>query len=71
MSVIARFVYIGYMLKKQLKEKGLIKKDNIINDDIKEGFESLESCLWQGYPTRFCKEVPIQSCLTNCGENCQ
>ena len=31
---------------------------------IEEGFESLESCLNQGYPTRFCKKVPIQSCIT-------
>jgi hypothetical protein len=33
---------------------------------IKESFESLSSCLEQGYPTRFCKRVPIQSCITNC-----
>lgn len=32
--------------------------------DIEEGFESLESCLSQGYPRRFCKKVPIQSCIT-------
>lgn len=34
----------------------------------KEGYESLTSCLEQGYPKSFCYEVPIQSCLTNCGE---
>ena len=34
----------------------------------KEGYESLASCLEQGYPTSFCYEVPVQSCLTNCGE---
>jgi len=34
----------------------------------KEGYESLTSCLEQGYPTAFCNEVPIQACLTNCGE---
>ena len=34
----------------------------------KEGYESLTSCLEQGYPTSFCYEVPIQSCLTNCSE---
>ena len=34
----------------------------------KEGYESLTSCLDQGYPTEFCNEVPIQACLTNCGE---
>ncbi len=32
--------------------------------DIEEGFESLESCLWQGYPTQFCKRVPIQACIS-------
>jgi len=32
--------------------------------DIEEGFESLNSCLDQGYPTDFCKRVPIQSCIT-------
>ena len=32
----------------------------------KEGYESLTSCLDQGYPKDFCSEVPIQSCLTNC-----
>jgi hypothetical protein len=31
---------------------------------IEEGFESLESCLTQGYPTQFCKRVPIQSYIT-------
>jgi hypothetical protein len=31
---------------------------------IEEGFESLESCLSQGYPTQFCKKVPIQSYIT-------
>ena len=33
---------------------------------IKEGYESLTSCLDQGYPKDFCFSVPIQSCLTNC-----
>lgn len=33
----------------------------------KEGYESLTSCLEQGYPTSFCYEVPVQACLTNCG----
>ena len=32
----------------------------------KEGYESLESCLEQGYPKSFCFQVPIQACLTNC-----
>ena len=32
----------------------------------KEGYESLTSCLDQGYPKDFCSEVPIQACLTNC-----
>ena len=33
----------------------------------KEGYESLTSCLEQGYPNSFCYEVPVQACLTNCG----
>jgi hypothetical protein len=37
------------------------RKDPVV---IEEGFESLESCLTQGYPTRFCKRVPIQSYIT-------
>ena len=41
LAVIARAAYIGYRIKKQLQEKGIIK----------EGFESLENCLEQGYPT--------------------
>ena len=56
LAVVARAFYIGYMIKKQIKDKKIIK----------EGFESLDSCLLQGYPTQFCKRVPIQSCLTNC-----
>ncbi len=32
----------------------------------KEGYESLTSCLDQGYPKDFCFSVPIQACLTNC-----
>ena len=32
----------------------------------KEGYESLTSCLDQGYPKEFCFSVPIQACLTNC-----
>jgi len=32
----------------------------------KEGYESLTSCLDQGYPKDFCDTVPIQSCLKNC-----
>jgi hypothetical protein len=35
--------------------------------NVKEGYESLDSCLKQGYPKWFCFEVPVQSCLT---ENC-
>jgi hypothetical protein len=57
LSVIARICYISYKIKKQLKEKGIIGK---------EGFESLDSCLLQGYPPNFCKRVPLQACLTNC-----
>jgi hypothetical protein len=33
----------------------------------KEGYASLTSCIEQGYPTSFCYNVPIQACLTNCG----
>jgi hypothetical protein len=32
----------------------------------KEGYESLTSCLEQGYPKYFCDSVPLQACLTNC-----
>jgi len=32
----------------------------------KEGYESLSSCLEQGYPKDFCFNVPVQACLTNC-----
>jgi hypothetical protein len=56
LAVIARAAYIVYRIKKQLQEKGIIK----------EGFESLENCLEQGYPTRFCKRVPLEACVTNC-----
>jgi hypothetical protein len=55
LAVIARICYIIYLIKKQWKEKGL---------STKEGFESLESCLQQGYPNNFCKRVPIQSWIT-------
>ena len=65
-SIILRVYYIYYKLKQQLKDKGIIN-----NKKIKEGFESLESCLWQGYPTQFCKRAPLQACVTNCGENYQ
>lgn len=56
LAVISRCYYIFMQVKKQMKEKGVIK----------EGFESLENCLEQGYPTRFCKRVPLEACLTNC-----
>ena len=56
LAVVARAFYIGYMIKKQIKDKKLIT----------ERFESLDSCLLQGYPTQFCKRVPIQACITNC-----
>ena len=56
LAVIARSAYIFQQVKKQMKEKGVIK----------EGFESLENCLAQGYPTNFCKRVPLEACLYNC-----
>ena len=31
-----------------------------------EGFESLSNCLDIGYPTDFCKRVPLEACVTNC-----
>jgi hypothetical protein len=31
-----------------------------------EGFESLSNCLEIGYPTDFCKRVPLEACITNC-----
>ena len=38
---------------------------------VKEGFsstgyESLDTCLDQGYPTDFCARVPLEACITNC-----
>jgi len=36
------------------------------NSNIIEGYESLESCIEQGYPRQFCMNVPIQSCIHNC-----
>lgn len=33
---------------------------------MQEGYESLDTCLKQGYPKSFCFQVPIQACLTNC-----
>jgi hypothetical protein len=56
LAVIIRIIYIIYMIKKQIKDKNLIK----------EGFESLSNCLMQGYPTKFCKRVPLEACVTNC-----
>lgn len=34
--------------------------------NVKENYESLTSCLKQGYPNDFCLRVPVQSCITNC-----
>ena len=34
--------------------------------NIVEGFESLSNCLEIGYPTDFCKRVPLEACVTNC-----
>jgi hypothetical protein len=69
-SIVARVYYIIYKIKKQLKDiKGIVDVKGAT--DVKEGFESLDSCLWQGYPTQFCKRAPLQACLTNCGENYQ
>ena len=31
-----------------------------------EGFESLTNCLEIGYPTDFCKRVPLEACIKNC-----
>ena len=31
-----------------------------------EGFESLSNCLEIGYPTEFCKRIPLEACITNC-----
>ena len=63
-AVVYRIYYIINKAKLQLKEKGIIKDND--NDNNKEGFESLTSCLEQGYPANFCKRVPLQACLTNC-----
>ena len=55
LAVVIRIIYIIYMIKKQV---------NKMSD--KEGFESLSNCLMQGYPTKFCKRVPLEACVTNC-----
>ena len=39
-----------------------------IQPPLKEGYESYELCRKQGYAHDFCFQVPIQACLTNCGD---
>jgi hypothetical protein len=40
----------------------------VLHQPLKEGYESYELCKKQGYPHDFCFQVPIQACLTNCGD---
>ena len=40
----------------------------VINQPLKEGYESYELCKKHGYSHDFCFQVPIQACLTNCGD---
>ena len=54
------FIYIGIIL--------IVCLMQLLNSPakIKEGYESLDTCIAQGYPKWFCMNVPIQACLTNC-----
>lgn len=55
-SVIWRNYYLYFY-----KKSGPRPVKNIV-----EGFESLSNCLEIGYPTDFCKRVPLEACVTNC-----
>lgn len=55
--LIILFIFFNGFMYQYLDKKNNIKK---------EGYESLTSCLDQGYSRDFCYEVPIQACLTNC-----
>ena len=52
LTIVANTYYIYYVYPAQYNKK--------------EGFESLTNCLNQGYPSEFCKRVPIQACLQDC-----
>ena len=52
-AIMYNFIHSKYMNNKYM--------------NVTEGYESLETCLKQGYPKSFCFQVPIQACLTNCG----
>ncbi len=55
-SIISRVYYLFFY-----KKRGPKPVKNTI-----EGFESLNSCLDQGYPDDFCSRVPLQACIKNC-----
>ena len=42
------------------------KEKKKIREGFGYGYESLDNCLDQGYPTSFCKRVPLEACVSNC-----
>jgi hypothetical protein len=54
-SIICRVYYLFFRTK----------TPNPVKNEI-EGFESLDSCLDQGYPDNFCNRIPLQACIKNC-----
>jgi len=71
-SVAARIYYLFFRKPTQNKDIGpkpvkkKIKKTDEGSKGSKEGFESLDNCLEQGYPDDFCKRIPIEACVSNC-----
>ena len=59
------FIYI-FILIMFIAFNGIMYQYLEKRSKVKEGYESLSSCLEQGYPKDFCFSVPIQACLTNC-----
>lgn len=38
----------------------------IFNKQKREGYESYNKCIKQGYPNKFCLNVPVEACIDNC-----
>lgn len=38
----------------------------IFNKQKREGYESYSKCIKQGYPNKFCLNVPVEACIDNC-----
>ena len=38
----------------------------IFNKQKSEGYESYSKCIKQGYPNKFCLNVPVEACIDNC-----